>query len=118
MSTLEQLLTEVFRPMVREEIRAALSEQGIRRTARLSNALLTRGDVAKRLGCCMRTVDKLVREGKLPVCHPAERLTRFQSSDVDALLASLRTQGASVKSKQVHEILDDLHGKRLARASA
>ena len=52
--------------------------------------LLTKQEVSKRLGCSIRTVDRLMQTGDLPYFRPSPHIVRFDERDVEAHLAKCR----------------------------
>lgn len=52
--------------------------------------LLTKQEVAQRLGCSIRTVDRLMKTGALPYFRPSAHIVRFDERDVEAHLARSR----------------------------
>ena len=63
----------------------------------MSNAptLLTTNEVAIRLGVHRRMVERLVRSGDLPCVRIGPRSLRFSATDIDAFIASRKTEVAS-----------------------
>ncbi|MHB1414614.1 MAG: helix-turn-helix transcriptional regulator [Chloroflexota bacterium] len=55
------------------------------------NTLLTLQEVAARLRVTVRTVQRLVQDGRLPVVRISRKMTRFRSSDVEQLVQAHRS---------------------------
>ena len=51
---------------------------------------MTTQEVAERLGCSARTVDRLMKTGALPYFRPSSHIVRFDERDVEAHLAKSR----------------------------
>jgi excisionase family DNA binding protein len=57
---------------------------------RLPSSLLTRRQVAERLGVCSHTVQHLTRKGLLPALVFNQRLIRYTEETVDAFIADAK----------------------------
>ena len=57
--------------------------------------LMTKGEAAERLGVSLRTVERLISAGRLPVVH-VERAARVRASDLDAYVHDLPQGPSSV----------------------
>ena len=51
---------------------------------------LTKKQVADRLGCCTKTVERLMRTGDLPYYRPSPHIIRFDARDIEAHLERSR----------------------------
>lgn len=58
-------------------------------------ALLSYPEAAARLGVSPKTLRRIVDEGAIPVVRPTEHTVRFDPADVDAFIASRKTEAAS-----------------------
>ena len=73
------------------------------RDARMPDRLLvTKGEVAERLGVSVRTVERLVASGRLPQVH-VERLARFRVADVVTYVNSLAEWPARESAVDNHD---------------
>lgn len=50
-------------------------------------ALLTKAQVAERVGVCPKQVERLVSAGRLPAVRLGRRCVRYRAADVEALIA-------------------------------
>lgn len=57
-----------------------------------TTALLSPAQVATRLGLSTKAVRRLATAGKLPAVRLSERVIRFEPEDVEAFIASKRTE--------------------------
>lgn len=60
-----------------------------------TQTLIGVAEVGKRLGLPPRTVTRLARAGELPSVRLGERTLRFDPNDVEAFIASRKTEAAS-----------------------
>jgi len=63
----------------------------------LTGYLLTRAEVARRLGTCTHTVQRLTRRGLLPAIVFNRRLIRYQPEAVEAFIQSALTGNGGAK---------------------
>lgn len=74
---------------IRQDPPDPADEAGGVHDARMPNRLLvTKAEAAERLGVSVRTIERLVAAGRLPLVH-VERLARFRVSDLEAFVNSL-----------------------------
>ncbi len=93
--SLDLLVTEKFREVVREEIRAALRENnpsGVEKPATYEQA-------AKFAECCVSTIQAWVKRGVLPATGKG-KLRRVLLSDVSKALAGLMDSAPTPPSKK------------------
>jgi excisionase family DNA binding protein len=60
-----------------------------------TTALLSPAQVATRLGLSTKAVRRLANAGTLPAVRLSERVIRFEPEDVEAFIASKRTEAAA-----------------------
>ena len=61
--------------------------------------LLTKQEVAQRLGCSIRTVDRLMKTGALPYFRPSAHIVRFDERDVEAQSGGRKSQHLADRRK-------------------
>ena len=74
--------------------------------------LLTKQEVAQRLGCSARTVARLMKAGTLPYFRPSAHIVRFDERDVEAHLAKSRVQ-VEAKPEPVYRRVTYIPGQKV-----
>jgi excisionase family DNA binding protein len=69
----------------------------LRKTLRPMNtaALLTYPEAAARLGVSPKTLRRIVEDGAIPTVRPTDHTVRFDPEDVDAFIASRKTDAVA-----------------------